>query len=240
MAKAASFSIRPNMLLAAAVSLPTWTIWAGSFITYWFAYPVFNFILLHHKQYARLDQDRRQYVISNLLKAILLGVFSVVMIDLVLDLVLHSLWDGPTMKVLAPLYVNLDVVSLFRVKRMMRSTMVHHVLVAIFGMVVAYFPVRPGTVTGHICIYALFSMLAYFVNGFLALRFLSSGNNRKFINVVARACGAGYLAICMIHWLFHAYNMYLYWTTLWFLPVCFIGFIYDDLVLMTWLFRFKM
>ncbi len=70
----------------------------------------------------------------------MLGMFTAVLADVVFDLVVYHRWNGPKMRMLAPFYVNLDVVSLFKVSKMKRSTFAHHVAVGLFGIVVELNP----------------------------------------------------------------------------------------------------
>ena len=136
----------------------------------------------------------------------------------------------------APWYSSLDLISLLRVKKMMRSTMMHHLLAGVCGAYVSVTPVEEATVSGHICVYALFSSLAFFVNGFLAARHLSDSSRMQ---TVARLCGAGYAGVCAAHWGFHAQSIARFPAQLWPLPLLFAGFVNDDMVLMKWLFKYR-
>lgn len=215
----------------------TEVLWFGTFLAYVTAYPVMDLVLRRHPRYARLDFGRQRYVVSNLLKATVLCVFTAMLLDMIIDVVWTMRWNGPLLHMLAPMYVNLDVVSLFMVPEMMRSTKIHHVLVGLFGVFVAQSVVLPGTYACVICTYAVFSMLSYYVNGFLALRLLIGPDSAYFSKTLARVCGFGYATVCAWHWVYQLYIAYKY--KLWGVPVLLGGFVYDDIVLMAWLFNYN-
>ena len=125
------------------------------------------------------------------------------------------------------------MVSLVLVNRMMRSTVVHHVLVGLCGAFVTTYPIAPRTLSGHIGVYALFSSMAWFVDGFLGVRYLIEDSNTR--RRAARACGLGYAAVCGVHWGYQALSVWRAPQALWVMPLLFSGFVYDDIVLMRWL-----
>lgn len=220
-------------LLEALTEVPSWRLWAGAWCVYHLAYPALHSLALHHPRYRELSPQDQMYVCSNGLKALVLGGFSTIMTDTVWDVLWTARWNGPVMQVLAPIYVCLDLVSLYRVPKHANSTLLHHVCVVLFGLAVAARTAGPGTYEGQICVYALFSMLAYFVNGLLALRKVASPEAKPFVLRCGRMCGVGYAAVCAVHWPFQAYCAYQH--SLWVLPCLFYPFVMDDLVLMRWL-----
>lgn len=225
------------MLLSLVQQVGSLPLWVGTFALYWHAYSFGHYLLVKHKRYAALSAEKQVYVVSNLLKGVMLGMFTAVLADVVLDLVVFHRWNGPKMRMLAPFYVNLDVVSLFKVSKMKRSTFAHHVAVGLFGIVVELNPARPGTLSGQICAYAVFSMLAYLVNMVLALRYVVSLENGPFIERVARWTGVLYMTVCAVHWTFQLYFAYIY--RLWYLPALLYVFVFDDIDLMRWLFTYR-
>jgi hypothetical protein len=222
------------MLLHGLQTMSVWCLWIWTFAAYMTAYPAGHRMLARHPPYAALSHARQRYVVSNMLKACVLCMFAVVLVDVVCEAAFRLRWDGAMLKILAPIYVNLDVVSLIMVPEMAVTTQHHHVLVGLFGVLVAFFPVDPGTYAGQIALYAVFSMLAYQVNGLLALRMLARPDSDRFISGLARACGAVYFVICVWHWTVQLYCAWIY--DLWVLPVLLYVFIKDDIVLMRWLF----
>jgi len=210
-----------------------WKLWVGTWAAYHVAYPALHSLSLHHPRYHALSRDDQMYECSNALKAGVLGGFGFAMADMVVDVLCTARWSGQLMQVLAPIYVCLDLVSLYRVPNHASSTLMHHVCVVVFGLAVAARTAGPGTYEGQICVYALFSMLAYFVNGLLAFRKVTSPESKPFVLRLGRACGVGYAVVCAVHWPFQMYCAYQY--RLWLLPIMFYPFVKDDLILMQWL-----
>lgn len=227
-------------------------LWMGSTVVYFALYTAIGPLLLYKPQFARLRPDLQLYIVSNLVKAIVLGMSGVMLWELVIDIIWLDKWDAGLLRALAPIYAGLDLVSLVLLHdRLGWSTFFHHVFVVLFAAVISFtdsverglhrsFQVDTGIVLGTdkgrvlgaMCLYGLFSMLAYFVNGFLALRFLitPSAGNARFNDAVARVCAALYAVICAVHWwtqiALACEHGYVRWLAL------FIPFVYDDLLLM--------
>jgi hypothetical protein len=216
-------------------SLPNAWHWAGALSAYTLSYPLIRRGLeCTSSRYRALDPVTQTYVSSNLLKAGVLAGITCVHATGLRDIVLHDRWDADLLLAFAPWYAALDVVSLAQVRRMMRSTLVHHVLVGLCGVYVSTHRIGPGTLSGQIAVYALFSSLAWFVNGFLGARYLMDDHS-KALTTAARTCGLGYAAVCAVHWTFQAHCVWRAPQSLWCLPVLFAGFVQDDVVLMRWL-----
>jgi len=220
-------------------------LWAGAIVVYALMYLITDPLLELRPQYRRLKPAFKLYVQSNLIKAFMLGVWAVALWEVVWEVALLGKWHMSTLRALAPIYAGLDLVSLVVLRdRMSTSTLWHHVFVVLFaGLIsasnelrdtwgVRHVAVAEGTILGALCVYGLFSMLAYFVNGFLALRFLATPSevNARFTDAVARVCAAGYAGICLFHWAFqlriaatHPYPGYV---------LVFYPFVRDDLILM--------
>ena len=211
--------------------------WAASLGLYYAAYPALGSLFTRcSSTFQQLNDEKQAYVVSNTLKASVLCGLCLAHAGRLHDIVRYGVWDSVPLGTCAPWYAALDVVSLLRVRKMMRSTYVHHVLVGLCGIYVTTFPVEKATLSGHICVYALFSSLAFFVNGFLAARHVVADRNLK---PVAKMCGIGYAGVCAAHWSFHARSIWQYPTPLCILPVLFGGFVYDDVVLMRWLMNYN-
>ena len=154
-------------MLSVLEGVNIWHCWCIALLTCWLTYPAAHYVLSRLGPYVRLSPERQAYVISNGLKGVMLGLGAYILIDLASDLILRDLWDGEGLRRLAPLYASMDVVSLFRVPDMMNSTKIHHLMVGLLGLVVCVIDNGRGTIGGHICVYALFSTKAFFVNLFL-------------------------------------------------------------------------
>lgn len=231
---------------------PQYVIWAVSLALFSSLYPLIHWVLGKHPRYAELPPHLQRYVVSNLLKAKVLGMYSTVLINLLLT-VIYGGWDGDTLKALAPVYASLDLISLVMVPKMHTSTRRHHVLVGVFAAYISICPnetlcaatdvgceIKRGTFAAACCAYGLFSMVAYFVNGFLALRFLASPESGLFVRRAAQVCAVGYAAVCAVHW---PHQIWMAMEGPWYLPiiiaVAFYPFVLDDLKLMSAMWHYE-
>lgn len=211
--------------------------WVATTAVYTLCYPALHWLLQHQRRYKGLPTGRQRYVVSNLLKGVLLGLTLTVTGGMLWDMVVHNQWHADALQRLAPVYCALDLVSLFMVPHMHHSTVVHHVLVVAFGIAATVHTAGPQTLLGHICMYALFSQLAYFVNAWLAVRFLvaDTRGTQAFRRRVSYACAWGYTGICALHWAVQLVDTVRYPADFWYLPLAFAPFVYDDVVLIRWL-----
>ena len=213
-----------------------WKHWVGSLSLFYIAYPTVTSVWSRYSTgFAGLTEEKKAYVVSNTLKAGVLAGLTVAHAGRLYDIVRNDVWDSVPLGLCAPWYVSLDIVSLARVRKMMWSTRVHHVLTGICGMYVSLNSVERATVSGSICVYALFSSLAFFVNGFLAARYLADDAK---LRPAGKVCAVGYASICAVHWGFQAMSIWWHPRQLWVLPALFTGFVYDDLILMKWLMHY--
>lgn len=233
------------MMLRACVS-ELW-LWGAPIALVVTAYSAMDWLLLKHPRYANLDNRAPEdppgptqlYIASNLIKAGTLMMFSVPLVSMVYPLLARGEINIGMLRTLAPVYAALDIVSLVKVPRMKKSTIFHHYAVAATAALIRYDQhIVLGSLPGALCVYGLFSMLAYFVNGFLALRYLVSPESREFIARAAWLSGVGYALICAIHWPYQLHTAYTH--QIWALPVVVAAFVTDDIDLMRYLFRFSL
>lgn len=205
----------------------------------WAAYPATHWLLGTQRRYAKLEHTTQRYIVSNLIKAGTLMMFSAPLVSMVGPLLLRGDIQIETLRTLAPVYAALDLVSLWTVPKMKTTTLCHHVAVGVTAALIRYDQnIVLGSLTGALCVYGLFSMLAYFVNGFLAVRYLVSPESRGFLARAAWLSGAGYLAVCAVHWPYQLWLSYRY--GIWGLPLMMAAFVVDDIDLMRYLFRFSL
>jgi len=203
------------------------------------AYPTAHWLLGTQRRYAKLDDGTQRYIVSNLIKTTTLMAFSAPLVSMVAPLLLRGEINVGTLRTLAPVYAALDLVSLWTVPRMKTSTLCHHLAVGATAVAIRYDQnIVLGSLTGALCVYGLFSMLAYFVNGFLAVRYLVSPESRGFLSRAAWLSGVGYFCICAVHWPFQLHLAYR--NGIWALPLIMAAFVYDDVDLMRYLFHFSL
>ena len=216
--------------------METW--WASCIAAYTVAYPVGHIGLrMLAPQFAELPRSKQVYVVSNLLKGSILAAMTWSLRHSVLDIVLERpAWDPETLRYLVPVYCGLDLVSLAMVPQMMVSTKIHHALVVLCGGYLTLLPqIQRHSLASCICVYAVCSSTAYAVNGLLALRHLVRDPDWR-MRAAARASGLLYAGACAVNWASQVRTIAQAPTRLWPMAPILAGFVYDDLVLLRWLF----
>jgi len=123
--------------------------------------------------YNAIPDDKKFYVLSNLVKSGVLLAYSPICIKLLYLTLAHGEWSTPRIRNMGVLYAIPDFVSLLLVKRMSMSTKVHHVCVVLFMLVNLFVEYEQESVGRALVVYAIFSTFAYLVNLLLASRFLA-------------------------------------------------------------------
>ena len=202
--------------------------------------PVFAAVMPSHKKW---------YVVANLYKAFFLAV-------LAFD---HRYWIGVYLgfcldefnllpvKRCAMIYVVTDVVSLYMVPKLPRSTIMHHMVTATLCVTLSAIDLTIdgwGGLLG-ICkmtlLYGMFSTIAFSVNAYLALRVVYP--NAKWMTTLVKFSLWTYVLCCACNWSAHAFwlvrismNFELsIYTLLYILAISVM--IYDDTVLIRWLIK---
>jgi hypothetical protein len=170
------------------------------------------------RRFAAVDPaHKRMYVVANVSKTLVLGGMAVS----------HTWWfhgmtacifddwtgfgevDDLFMKRTVVVYLVTDVVALFAVSKLPRTTIVHHVTAfALCSIVFAVDLDVRGWGSGlgvakMIQVYGLFSTLAYLTNGYLALRVVFHAGE-TFMDTLATTAYWTYLASLVCNWGFHA------------------------------------
>jgi len=212
----------------------------GSYIVF-SSYFVANYFMSFQSQsYAMIPEDKKFYVLSNLIKsAVLMAYCPLAARTLFLALVRHE-WSTPRIRQLGVLYAIPDAVSMLLVQRMAWSTKVHHLCVVIFMVVNLFATYEEETVGRALVVYAIFSTFAYLVNLLLASRFLPVAPKLSLVmSVMAFVIYTGCLAV---NW---AWQLAFVWRLGTTQPsvglVVYLALIslvvYDDCILVQWLWR---
>jgi hypothetical protein len=201
-------------------------------------YMATSLLLLRHSTFFQLcTAERRRYIVSNLVKAAVLSVGAVALTPCWLGMLMTAPCEWPCgalMRLVAPCYVSLDLISLFWVKNHQTSTKFHHIAVVGCGVAVTLWEARVGSIIYHICIFALFSTLAAPANFYLGGRFLVPRGSHL------QRMGAGtaatiYIIVYIAHILVHGWGLMYFGGWLYALPILFGVFVLDDIKLMRWL-----
>eukprot|EP00322_Chrysochromulina_rotalis_P012335 CAMPEP_0115846060 /NCGR_PEP_ID=MMETSP0287-20121206/9670_1 /TAXON_ID=412157 /ORGANISM="Chrysochromulina rotalis, Strain UIO044" /LENGTH=249 /DNA_ID=CAMNT_0003299847 /DNA_START=67 /DNA_END=813 /DNA_ORIENTATION=+ len=168
----------------------------GSYIVF-SSYFVANFFMCDNStSYANIPEDKRFYVLSNLIKsAVLLAYCPLAARTLYIALV-NDEWSTPRIRQLGVLYAIPDAVSMLLVHRMAMSTKIHHCCVVVFMVVNLYVTYEEENIGRALVVYAIFSTFAYLVNLLLASRFLPVAPKLSLgMSVLAFAVYAGCLGV---------------------------------------------
>ena len=173
----------------------------------------------YSKSFASLSDDRKNYVVTNINKSILLSVIAGVFIkniyrDPGLLIENNHIISGHSKKIwktTTVLYASTDLVALIRDKTMSRTTKNHHLAVLLSLVLVLSSDFKNGSLSKAIVIYGGFSSLALMVNFYLGSRFLFERNS-LLIKGIKRCSFYSYLLACGLNWVWqgnyilHAYK----------------------------------
>lgn len=210
----------------------------GSYVV-WSSYHSFHYYLSKYsKSYSAItDQEKQFYVLSNLIKSSVLLVYSPLAAVLLYNCLVHDQWDSTRIRIMGTLYTIPDFVSLFMVRRMATTTIVHHVVVCIFNCFSVYNDYNDVNVIRAIVVYAIFSTFAYLVNLLLAARFMDTSFVLK--AVLSALALVIYALCCAVNWVWQLFFLSkLVYSQM--IPVAIYSglvllLVWDDVVLLKWL-----
>lgn len=176
-------------------------------------------------------EDKRMYVVANLLKSAVLGMqalspswwfysaqeYACNLAPLGAGVsravgapwgveVLPCAWNvdrghDDFVKAISACYILTDVVALATVPRLPLTTKIHHWATFAFGLWVLAVPIAPTPVLHKLLMYGAFSTLAFPVNAFLALR--CTNPESPAVGALAGASLALYVGVCAVNWGLH-------------------------------------
>ena len=144
----------------------------GTYVVFSSYFVADYFLARQSTSYARIPDDKKFYVLSNLIKSAVLTAYTPQAAYLLYQAIHLDEWSTPRIRSLGVLYAIPDFVSLFLVQRMALTTKAHHVCVVIFMVINLYNDYAHENVCRALVVYAVFSTFAYLVNLLLASRFL--------------------------------------------------------------------
>jgi hypothetical protein len=210
----------------------------GSYVVF-SAYFVLHFYLSRHSSsYARIADDKKFYVLSNLIKSAVLLSYSPLAADVLYAIFTRDEWSTSRIRNLGVLYAIPDFVSLFLVRRMALTTKLHHICVVVFMVVNLYNDYAIENVARALVVYAVFSTFAYLVNLLLASRFLKLSVGLS-LCMSAAALGV-YIGCLALNWGWQILFLFRLWSSkpsFSILAYCILMsvVVYDDIVLVKWL-----
>lgn len=144
----------------------------GSYVVFSSYFVADHYMAKLSTSYASIPDDKKFYVLSNLIKSAVLLAYSPSAAVTLYNACLHDHWSTPRIRALGVLYAIPDAVSMLLVSRMAMSTKVHHLCVVLFMGVNLVVDYEHESVARALVVYGTFSTFAYLVNLLLASRFL--------------------------------------------------------------------
>merc|ERR1719473_43722 len=144
----------------------------GSYIVFSSYFVANHYMSTFSKSYASIPDDKKFYVLSNLIKSAALLAYTPSCAGTLWLALVRDVWSTPRIRALGVLYAIPDAISMLLVSRMALSTKIHHACVVLFMAVNLVVTYENETVGRALVVYAVFSTFAYLVNLLLATRFL--------------------------------------------------------------------
>ena len=184
-------------------------------------------------KFSALSEPRQFYVVKNVIKGYYLAFLLVLAAVLVfVPVLLSGRYDNQSIRILASLYVSNDFVGLWRVEKLATTTRLHHVTSLVFLLLAWQADFQEQSVARMLLFYCYISALSFPVNLYLGLRFCFNDAPAR-LRVISKYT---YAVGCLLNWslqwrLFEASTEAYCYVALLALIV------YDDIVLLRWLWR---
>ncbi len=195
------------------------------------------------RSYDAIPEDKRFYVLSNLIKSAVLCAYCPSCVNLLYRGLVLDEWVTTRIRTMGVLYAIPDAVSLLVVSRMATSTRVHHICVVIFMFVNLQITYEEKNVGRALMVYGIFSTFAYLVNLLLASRFLPIGSSlARSLSVLAFIV---YFCCLLVNWTWQVHYLIDIWHGLGnarrIMIVAYVTImtmvVRDDCVLIRWLYK---
>lgn len=175
------------------------------------------------------DLPRRRYVIKNVVKSLVLFVL------VLFSFVFLRSWDNDSIKAFASVYVSNDLMALLMCRdELPRSTYLHHMTSVLFMLAAFQTDFEASRTAQMLFYYTYASAWAFPVNLYLGLR-LCFQKRPAYLETLQTISLYNYATICVLNW---SYQIYLfdYTPTSMAYFVFLIMIVYDDIVLLKWLY----
>ena len=184
-------------------------------------------------KFCALSEARQFYVLKNLIKAYYLAFLVVIgALFAFVPILLYGRYDNRSIRILASLYVSNDFVGLWRVEKLATTTRLHHMTSFVFLLMAWQADFQTQRVARMLFFYCYLSAISFPVNLYLGLRFCSDEEPRRLRAIAKWTYAIGCLLNWSLQWkLFeHSTEAYCYLALLALI-------VYDDVVLLRWLWR---
>lgn len=175
--------------------------------------------------------NRQNYIVKNCIKA-----FSLCILVLLSFLFLNE-WDNQNIRTFASIYVSNDIMGIIMCRHLPTSTRIHHTTSILFLLGALMVDFQTSHVAQMLFYFTYASAISFPVNLYLGIRLCySKDDHPQWLFQLRELSKYLYLSVCVCSW---TYQLFLLRWDYEELPYCFmISFIiYDDIVLMRWLFN---
>jgi len=170
-------------------------------------------------KYYKLDNSKKKYVVSNLLKCYILLWLIIFMFPLFTQTVRKD-WPIIAWKHTSAIYASSDFVSLIMVKKHHLSTILHHTFSVFINLgVVNFGTFDTPNLWKALMYYGIYSSIAYLVNGFLGIRFLLEKDS-KIRYYLCLYSSYIYIIGCTINW-YNELNYFIFYIPIYITSIIF-------------------
>ena len=192
-----------NKMINILSTTPTYLFLPLILCLYRMSYNGYHLLLSYNQSYTQLHIDRQYYIIFNIAKSnMLLFLSYLIYIGYTKDIIQWYLIDWSRQllfKNITTLYVVTDLVPLFvNRKKMMVSTIIHHICVVCSLLGVLSSNLENIGVSNAIILYGIFSSLAFFVNFYLGIRFIIK--DKVWMTFIKKITFVNYIIACISNW----------------------------------------
>ena len=191
----------------------SWGFFTAVSIGFYSLYPITNFFLEKFSaKYNNYSLERKEYILTNVIKSKVLllisGLFIGTVADKSLDLLTVTNQNGNYLfwKNISALYACTDFIGLIRNTKMEMSTIIHHYCVLITYLIISVLDFNRSSIFKAALMYGAFSALAFMVNFYLGARFLIDKNSKTDI-IVKKTSAVSYVLACAFNWSWQVYYM---------------------------------
>ena len=193
-----------------------------------------NVVSKHFTKFNMFSNDRKLYILKNLIKGFNLCILVLLSLVLLLPDLMKNNWNNTYIKCFASMYVANDAIGLMKLKNMKPSTQMHHIVTILFMIYSWSVDFNTSNIGRLLFVYTLSSAMTGTVNIYLGLRWIYKDVD----NIIRDTVKYQYLFICLFNWIYqclhwesslegHIYILLLIWI------------IVDDVILLNWLWNTK-
>jgi hypothetical protein len=191
----------------------SWGFFTIASIGFYTLYPITNYILEKcSKKYNEYTLDRKEYILTNIIKSKVLLLISGLFItnvynnQLNLLTVRNNTGNYLIWKNISALYACTDFIGLIRNTKMELSTTIHHYCVLITYLIISALDFEKESIFKAALMYGAFSAIAFLVNFYLGFRFLVEKYSKN-ERILRKLSAISYVLACAFNWAWQVYYM---------------------------------